>query len=540
MRRYILAIVFFLLMAASALAEGSWICPNCGDENTTKFCGGCGEKKPENTTWICPNCGRENSTNFCGDCGTKRVEGPWTCPSCGRTNTTNFCENCGRKKPGGSPGSTYASTVNPRTTATPKPTTKPTTKPTAKPTPKPTKKPTPSPKPTETPKPTPKIIKDNYLNWEDLKISITQKKPYAFDNDCSIRLYTRVENRTGKVLWIYIESAYVDGIEVNGVGMYTVPTGYSSDLFFKLEGKVWDQVNALMDAKVATITFSIREKDSRQELYKKTESIWIGDTPSFTPKPAFQNTHKSINDKILDLSDLKVYLREFTTAVTSDVSIITCYVWTENNTGKDLVIRISEASIDGVKIEGSSSMKIPVGECAGQCFYLTGKTSSQMNAIAYAREATVTFLVKEDREELYRKTTTFSLTSVPTLTPHPDAKAAQTKTSKPTSKPTPKPTSKAATRSTIYGRATQKLAINSGPGTRRYFNEIGTYDYSGQWVEIAAKCWDPNNDIWWVKVKYSGGYGWTGLKRFDTSTFSLSDVPEEYWYSGKGQPTRRY
>lgn len=84
----------------------------------------------------------------------------------------------------------------------------------------------------------------------------------------------------------------------------------------------------------------------------------------------------------------------------------------------------------------------------------------------------------------------------------------------------------------VYGLATQKLAINSGPGTKRYFEELGTYDVKGQYVEILARAHDPNNDIWWVKVQIPGKTvtGWTGLKRFDQSTFNINDVPIEVWY----------
>ena len=109
-------------------------------------------------------------------------------------------------------------------------------------------------------------------------------------------------------------------------------------------------------------------------------------------------------------------------------------------------------------------------------------------------------------------------------------------TQRPGAAPTVRPT--ATPKPVIYGLATTRLAINSGPGTKRYFKELGTYNYAGQMVEIAAKCWDPNNGIWWLKVKYSKGYGWTGLKRFDASTFNLDAVPEEYWYNGKGSPVR--
>ena len=92
---------------------------------------------------------------------------------------------------------------------------------------------------------------------------------------------------------------------------------------------------------------------------------------------------------------------------------------------------------------------------------------------------------------------------------------------------------KYATASTeVYGLAIQKLAVNAGPGTKRYFKELGTYNLAGQYIQILAKAWDPNNDIWWVKVvlpNRDSTTGWTGYKRFDPDSFNLDDVPTEYW-----------
>ena len=80
----------------------------------------------------------------------------------------------------------------------------------------------------------------------------------------------------------------------------------------------------------------------------------------------------------------------------------------------------------------------------------------------------------------------------------------------------------------IWALAIKDLAINAGPGTKRYFRELGTYRVKGQWVRVYAKSWDTDNDIWWIQCEIPNTdhvIGWTGLKRFDADTFDLDALP---------------
>ena len=74
----LLALMILVSCAGAAAEEGSWICAECGKENTTKFCTKCGAKKPEEI--VCPGCGRKYPADtdavFCGECGTKLQQEP--------------------------------------------------------------------------------------------------------------------------------------------------------------------------------------------------------------------------------------------------------------------------------------------------------------------------------------------------------------------------------------------------------------------------------------------------------------------------------
>lgn len=51
--------------------SAAWFCPECGTENTGKFCTNCGTKKPEPKTNSCSNCGATvpADAKFCPECG---------------------------------------------------------------------------------------------------------------------------------------------------------------------------------------------------------------------------------------------------------------------------------------------------------------------------------------------------------------------------------------------------------------------------------------------------------------------------------------
>jgi len=60
---------------AAAVPSNEWVCPQCGSNNSGKFCGECGTAKPvpePPADWACPQCGTTNTGKFCGECGTPR------------------------------------------------------------------------------------------------------------------------------------------------------------------------------------------------------------------------------------------------------------------------------------------------------------------------------------------------------------------------------------------------------------------------------------------------------------------------------------
>ena len=81
----------------------------------------------------------------------------------------------------------------------------------------------------------------------------------------------------------------------------------------------------------------------------------------------------------------------------------------------------------------------------------------------------------------------------------------------------------------IYGLAIMKISTRSGPSTK--YQDTGTYDLEGEYLEVLARAYDDVNEIWWVKVVIptNGRALWTGYKRFDHSTLPLDIIPIERW-----------
>lgn len=81
---------------------------------------------------------------------------------------------------------------------------------------------------------------------------------------------------------------------------------------------------------------------------------------------------------------------------------------------------------------------------------------------------------------------------------------------------------------TVYGYAETKLDTRSGPATE--YTTCGRYNLAGQYLRIVSYAYDCNGVLWLqVAVPYKNKYRcvYTGAKRFDRSTFSLYDLPQE-------------
>lgn len=105
--------------AAPVVVAGSWVCPACGEVNTTKFCQACGMKQPECAATpeavpaapIVEDAKPEPKPVVEETKPEPVVEatpveaapvvaaGSWVCPACGEVNTTKFCQTCGTKQP---------------------------------------------------------------------------------------------------------------------------------------------------------------------------------------------------------------------------------------------------------------------------------------------------------------------------------------------------------------------------------------------------------------------------------------------------------
>lgn len=80
----------------------------------------------------------------------------------------------------------------------------------------------------------------------------------------------------------------------------------------------------------------------------------------------------------------------------------------------------------------------------------------------------------------------------------------------------------------VEGLTIDNLSTRSGPGTK--FRDTGTYKVNGEYVRLLSYAYD-NGGVCWVQCEVLYGNKlrrvYTGLKRFDTTTFDVDDLLEE-------------
>ena len=86
----------------------------------------------------------------------------------------------------------------------------------------------------------------------------------------------------------------------------------------------------------------------------------------------------------------------------------------------------------------------------------------------------------------------------------------------------------------VYGLTTMKIATRTGPSTG--YTEPGTFRVENEYLPIYSISYDKNG-VPWVECEVTYGGApmrvYTGLKRFDTSTFDLALLPEVSGNIGK-------
>ncbi len=80
----------------------------------------------------------------------------------------------------------------------------------------------------------------------------------------------------------------------------------------------------------------------------------------------------------------------------------------------------------------------------------------------------------------------------------------------------------------VEALAADRLATRSGPGTE--YRDTGTYPVKGEYVRLLSRAYD-ENDLCWMQCEVVSGRKlrrvYTGLQRFDATSFDLADVAEE-------------
>ena len=283
----------------------------------------------------------------------------------------------------------------------------------------------------------------------------------VFDDEVDLKVKYSITNRSGRDIVLNTGDTLVNGIHANTVGISIIKNGESSEDQMYIEPVDSASQQAICNPVSLSVALTLQDGGSYKQMAAGALNMAVS-LPSTTPKPnpkfpfdvssssagdsrqGFSGTVRP-GDTIMSLSGVEVRYTGVQHVVFDDEVDLKVLYSIINNSGRNIVLNIDGARVNGVAAGTVGISILKPGESDNDQIYIEPQDAASLQAICSPYSLSVDLRLKDGDSYAELGTTTFSLSdiSLPAVTPKPGSKFSSD------SVPTPVPNSSASSGSRV-------------------------------------------------------------------------------------------
>ena len=283
----------------------------------------------------------------------------------------------------------------------------------------------------------------------------------VFDDEVDLKVKYSITNRSGRDIVLNTGDTLVNGIHANTVGISIIKNGESSEDQMYIEPVDSASQQAICNPVSLSVALTLQDGGSYKQMAAGALNMAVS-LPSTTPKPnpkfPFDVSSSSAGDSrqgssgtvrpgdtIMSLSGVEVRYTGVQHVVFDDEVDLKVLYSIINNSGRNIVLNIDGARVNGVAAGTVGISILKPGESDNDQIYIEPQDAASLQAICSPYSLSVDLRLKDGDSYAELGTTTFSLSdiSLPAVTPKPGSKFSSD------SVPTPVPNSSASSGSRV-------------------------------------------------------------------------------------------
>ena len=259
----------------------------------------------------------------------------------------------------------------------------------------------------------------------------------VFDDEVDLKVRYSITNQSGRDIVMNTGDTFVNGVRANTVGISILKDGESAEDQMYIEPVDTASQQAICNPSSLSVALTIKESDHYQELAAGALNMAVS-LPATTPKPNskfpidvgssssgdFSSGTVSIGDTVMSLSGVEVRYTGIQHVVFDDEVDLKVLYSIVNNSGRDIVLNIEGAQVNGIAAGTVGISILKAGESENSQIYIEPQDTASQQAICNPSSLSIDLLLKDGSsyEELGRTTFRVSDISLPAVTPKPGSK----------------------------------------------------------------------------------------------------------------------